>query len=151
MQSMDRLYETLTRALEKATNESLTSSSLDNIFKLVGTLYKLEKMGMSEGEYSLDGDSSYARGRGRNANRDSMGRYSRDGMSNESGYSRDYSNDYSRDYSNRGSYGRGSYDGYSNHNEEEIKQKMRMLMSETQDPNVKQRLQQWLDEMEHKR
>lgn len=145
MQSMDRLYETLTRALEKASNESLTSSSLDNIFKIVGTLYKLEKMGMSESEYSLDGDSSYARGRGRYANRDSMGRYSRDGMSNESGYSRNYSNDYSRDYSNR-----GSYDGYSNHNEEEIKQKMRMLMNETQDQNVKQRLQQWLDDMERK-
>ena len=110
-------------------------------------MYKLEKMDMGGNEYSLDGSSSYARGRGANARRDSMGRYSRDysrdGSSND-GYSREYS----RDYSNRGSYNRGSYDGYSNHNEEEIKEKMRMLMNETQDQNVKHRLQQWLDEME---
>ena len=31
------------------------------------------------GDYARDGGGSYARGRGRNAKRDSMGRYSRDG------------------------------------------------------------------------
>ena len=78
----------------------------------------LDKMMEAEGEYSeaypmsyrgsYDGsyDGSYARGRGRNARRDAMGRYSRDGYSRnyDDGYSgrRGYSRDDARqDYMNR--------------------------------------------------
>ena len=42
----------------------------------------------NRGSYRTDGNGSYARGRGRYAKRDSMGRYS-----SERGYSRDYSRD----------------------------------------------------------
>ena len=58
------------------------------------------------GSYDGSYDGSYARGRGRNARRDAMGRYSRDGYSRnyDDGYSgrRGYSRDDARqDYMNR--------------------------------------------------
>lgn len=154
-ESMDRLYETLERALDKVSNEQLTSSNLDNIFKIIGTMYKLDKMeemGGQGSEYSLDG-GSYARGRGRNAKRDSMGRYARDGGSNDSysrdGYSRDYSRDgYSREYSREG-YSRGnSYGGYSRHNKEDIRMELEELMQDVQDPKVKQMMEQWVQQLD---
>lgn len=75
-------------------------NSVKNIYKI--DKYKEEMEGYSEdGHYmgegriygtSYDGydrGASYARGRGRYAKRDSMGRYSRDGRSMRDGYSRD--------------------------------------------------------------
>ena len=84
-------------------------NSVKNIYKI--DKYKEETEGYSEdctymGEgriygtsyesgYSDRGGSSYARGRGRYAKRDSMGRYSRDGgMSYRGGYSREDGKNY---------------------------------------------------------
>lgn len=138
-ESHERLYDTLSRALDKASSESLTSSSLDNIFKIVGTMYKLEKMdGMGDDGYSLDGysgdrsyDNSYARGRGRNARRDSMGRYARDGYSTDGSYDNSYD---------------GSY-GYSGHNKEDVKMEIQNLMNDAKDPQLKQMMQRWMNEL----
>lgn len=142
--AQSRVYEMLDRALEKMSDEQLTSSSLDSIFKIVGTMYKLDKMGGSEGEYSLDGGYSNARGRGRNARRDSMGRYAReDGMSNASYEGGSY---------NRGSYDGRSYDGsygYSGHNKDEIKMEIENLMQDAKDPQMKQMMQKWVRELDN--
>ena len=107
------LCETISREIEEANEKirkaggKLSAGDLDYIDKLTHTLKSLKTtMAMMEAEdeegYSgyypymgnsrSDGmggwnDNSYARGRGRNAGRDSMGRYSRDG------YSRNYSRD----------------------------------------------------------
>lgn len=96
---------------------NLASDTVKNLCKIE----MLEEEGYSEASdwmgdgriygTSYEGGSSYARGgrgRGRNARRDSMGRYSREGGSYENGGS------YARE--NRGgnsSYARGGRDGYS--------------------------------------
>ena len=94
-------------------------NSVKNIYKI--DKYKEETEGYSEdgtymGEgriygtsyesgYSERGGSSYARGRGRNARRDSMGRYSRDGgMSYDDDMS--YARGGNRGYSREGGYSR---------------------------------------------
>lgn len=87
-----------------AKKKELTSSNLDVIDKAVDVIKDIETItAMQESGYSNgysgypyymydDGMSneggSYARGRGRGANRDSRGRYSREGYMND-GYSRD--------------------------------------------------------------
>lgn len=42
--AMDKLCDTLYKALDEVSEKPLTTSSLDNIFKIVGSIYKLEKM-----------------------------------------------------------------------------------------------------------
>ena len=80
---------------------------------------------MESGDYS--GNSygegrSYARGRGSNARRDSMGRYSSDG----------YSRNYSRNYSGK--------DEYIDH--------MRSMMENAPDERTRQSMQRMIREME---
>ena len=90
----------------------MSMGDLDSIHKLTDTVKNILKIDVLEGEtgYSEDGaymgegriygtsyddgmrrgvGYSYARGRGRYAKRDSMGRYSRDGRGMHDGYSRD--------------------------------------------------------------
>ena len=87
----------------------MSMGDLDSIHKLTDTVKNILKIDMLEGEtgYSEDGaymgegriygtsydgydrGTSYSRGRGRYAKRDSMGRYSRDGRGMRDGYSRD--------------------------------------------------------------
>ena len=70
---------------------------------------------------SYDGGGSYARGRGRNAKRDSMGRYS------SRGYSRD---------------------GYSNHGD--MVDELRSLMDEAPDEQTRQEMQRLISKMEQR-
>ena len=96
---MDSLYELkdmLMEELEKCTEKGeLSAGSLEIIDKLthsvksIDTIIAMEEVGYSNDDYS--GNYSYARGRGRNARRDSRGRYSRDSYNRYShrGYSRD--------------------------------------------------------------
>ena len=95
---------------EYGDKKSLSSADVEMIHKLTDTVKNLDKIslleqgddGYSETYPYYMGGSSYARGRGRNARRDSMGRYSsEDGMSYD-------------DYSEESSYrsGRGGR-GYS--------------------------------------
>ena len=109
---MHKLIEYACEELEalekKAAKGSMSAAEIEYADKLANLKKNLLKGDMlydemeSEGEYSGNyayarggnrggdmGGSSYARGRGRNARRDSMGRYSREsGYSREDGYSR---------------------------------------------------------------
>lgn len=114
MEYLDTLYdvcEALMRELDKANDKmkkggnNLSAGDLEYLDKITHAIKSVkttiameesyyddggsyERGGRSNRSYgSYDGGSSYARGRGRNARRDSMGRYSRDGRSY--GYSRD--------------------------------------------------------------
>ena len=70
-------------------------------------------------------DGSYARGRGRNAKRDSMGRYSREG-----------------------SYRDGSYRGYSRGDgKEEFMENLRSMMEEAPDEKTRQDIQRMIQQM----
>ena len=80
--------------------------------------------GSYEGSY--DGDMSYARGRGRNARRDSMGRYARDGG-----------------YSNR------TYRGYSRGGKDEYIEQLRGMMDEAPDEQTRQSIQRMIQQMEN--
>lgn len=72
---------------------------------------------------SYDDGMSYARGRGRNARRDSMGRYSRE--------------------SYRGSYERG----YSRDGKEEYKEQLRTMMEDAPDEQTRQSIKRMIDQM----
>ena len=132
--TMDKIYNTLCRALETESNEKLTPNSLDNIFKIVNTMYKIDKMYGDDSDYSLDDGMSHGRysyrGRGRGAKRDSMGRYSRDNVSHDN-----YSNDYSND-------------GYSRHNKEEFRMEFQRLMQDAPDENTRQMMRQWMNQID---
>ena len=92
----------------------ISGSDLDMIWKLTDTVKNLDKIEMLEDgdsydgysemrEYPYMGGSSYARGRGRYAKRDSMGRYSSDDRMSFDNYSeermdRRYSRDDAKDH-----------------------------------------------------
>lgn len=86
-----------------------------------------ERGGSRRGSYndgSYDDGMSYARGRGRNARRDSMGRYSREG-------------------SYRGSYERG----YSRDGKEEYKEQLMDMMENAPDDQTRQSIKRMLDQL----
>ena len=123
---MHKIKEMLMEELKEFEKKSdLKAGDLETIHKLTDTVKNIDKIealedredGYSEaGGWMADGrmygtydhGSSYARGRGRgrNAKRDSMGRYSR-----EDGYSMD--GGYSEERGMRGGQGRNSRRGYS--------------------------------------
>ena len=105
MKVFDQLKDMLCDELEEITKKKeLTTNSLEVIYKSVDILKDLSTIDAMEQEYGNEGysqgysgrmpvymyddGSSYARGRGRYAQRDSMGRYA-DGYSRNDGYSRD--------------------------------------------------------------
>lgn len=117
MHYMEDLKDLLCAELEDYADKGkksgkMSMGDLDSIHKLTDTVKNILKIDMLEEEsgYSEDGHYmgegriygtsyddemrrgggySYARGRGRYAKRDSMGRYSRDGRGMRDGYSRD--------------------------------------------------------------
>lgn len=123
---MHKIKEMLMEELKEFEKKSdLKAGDLETIHKLTDTVKNIDKIEMledGEGGYSeaggwmadgrmygtYDHGSSYARGRGRgrNAKRDSMGRYSR-----EDGYS--MNGGYSEERGMRGGQGRNSRRGYS--------------------------------------
>ena len=128
MEYIEKIKKMLCKELDEyATKNKLSMADIDVIHKLTDTVKNLDKIEMLEdeggysearagrGRSSYMGGSSYdddmmyseRRGRGRNAKRDSMGRYSSEGGSYEGGSSYD---DYSEENSYRG--GRGGR-GYS--------------------------------------
>ena len=106
MHELYELKEKLCRELKKYSGEDVTTNSLEIIDKLSHAVKNIDKIiekyeeeegasygyGSYEGSYrggrsnrgSYNNGNSYARGRGRNAKRDSMGRYSNDGYSRNS-------------------------------------------------------------------
>lgn len=124
MHYMDDLKDLLCAELEDYAEKGkksgkMSMGDLESIHKLTDTVKNILKIDMLEGEsgYSEDGaymgegriygtsyagydrGTSYARGRGRYAKRDSMGRYSRDGgMPYRSGMRGGYSRDDGKEY-----------------------------------------------------
>ena len=87
---MHRLYELKERLIDELiehADKELTRESLDTIDTLAHAAKNLCKVIESADKGASYRGFSYARGRGRSAMRDSMGRYSREG-SYEDGYSR---------------------------------------------------------------
>lgn len=146
---MEELYD-VEEKMKKTTGGKLSAGDLEYIHKLTDTIKNIDKIEMLEddGGYSEEshwmgegkmygtsyGDSSYARGR-RNAKRDSMGRYSRDGgYSGEGGYGSDGSyrgggNSY------RGGYSRGDA---KEHMVSQLEEMMRSAGSEEERRAIKQ-------------
>lgn len=154
---MDKLMDYICTELEdlerKAGKEGKLSMAeveyLDKLVHIKKNILKTETM-WEESEYSEDGGSyasgsSYARGRGRGAKRDSMGRYSR-GMSGEGGSSGrggSYSGNSGASYASG-----GSYDGYSR---DEAKEDLVMGLRELEqdaDEDSKRMIKKWIKQLE---
>ena len=111
MEYIEKIKKMLCKELDEyAMKQKLTGGDLDMIWKLTDTVKNLDKIEMleqSDDGYSETypyymGGSSYARGRGRYAKRDRMGRYSSDdGMHDdysEARMDRRYSRDDAKDH-----------------------------------------------------
>ena len=155
MKHLEKLKEALCEELDKfGKSGDITVNSLEKIHKLTDTIKNIDKIMMLEeeegysearggrgrGRSSYDGGSSYdddmmyseRRGRGRNAKRDSMERYSSEGGSYEGG----------------SSYERGGQGGYSR--DEATDWMMRELgsMMEDADPKQREALKKCMRELE---
>lgn len=144
--------EMLKKELDEIVNKGeLSAGSLDTIDKLLNSIKNSCKIIMYE-EYAEDGYSyadsdanmssyAYARGRGRgsNARRDSMGRYSSEGYSNEGN---SYARGRSRNYSRRGGY------SYDDGDKEEKVEMLREMMNEVSSDEERRALQKIIRKME---
>lgn len=113
---------------------------LIDIAKDVYCIWEYEDGG-SEGYSEMYGGGSYARGRGRNAKRDSMGRYSREGSYRGGNY--DY---YDGESYRGGNYRRG---GYSRDDaKEEYIEHLRETMENAPDEKSRMSIQRMIEQME---
>lgn len=153
---MDELYEYEEKA-KKMSGGKISASDLDTIHKLTDTVKNIDKIEMleDEGGYSEGGEwmgegrmygsyesgESYARGRGRNARRDSMGRYSR-----ERGYS-----DEGGSYRGGSSYeGRGGERGYSRGGaKEHMIRKLEMMMEDANSEKEREAIRHCIEKIEN--
>lgn len=157
MEYIEKIKKMLCKELDEyAMKQKISGADLDMIWKLTDTVKNLDKIEMLEeesggysearggrgrggrssygmGGSSYDDDMMYSerRGRGRNAKRDSMGRYSSEGGSYESGSSYD---DYSEESSYRGGQGGRGYS--KDHAKDAMMNKLGMMM---EDANPKER------------
>ena len=144
MEYIEKIKKMLCKELDEyAMKSKLSMSDIDVIHKLTDTVKNLDKISLLEQDnegYSETypyymGGSSYARGRGRYAKRDSMGRYSSEGGSYEGGSSYD-------DYSERTDR-RYSRDDAKNH----MMNKLGSMM-ENADPNEREILKDCMRKLE---
>ena len=146
MHDFDELKEMLMEEVKKITKKGeLNAQNLEAIDKLLNSIKNACKITMYE-EYAEDGYSyadsdrdmstySYARGRGSNARRDSMGRYS-----NEGGYSNARGG--MRGYSRRGY-------SYDDGDKEEKVEMLREMMNEVSSEEERRALQKIIRKMEN--
>ena len=137
MHKLEELREILMEELDECVKkDELSTSSLDVIDKLTHSIKSIDTiLAMEEAGYSYEDNHSYARGRGKYAKRDSMGRYSRNSY-NDGSYDRYYSR-------------RGSYDGYSREDaKDELMNELRELQMDAQDEASKQMIKQWMKQVE---
>lgn len=89
MNDLKKMCSVVMDEIDKIADKGLTTSNLETAYKLIDMIKDIKTVEAMEEEYGDDDgyamrymdDASYARGRGRNAKRDAMGRYSRtDGM-----------------------------------------------------------------------
>ena len=141
MHKMEELKEMLCEELDKITKKGeLSAGSLDVVDKLTHSIKSIDTIiAMEDAGYSNESGYSYARGRGRNARRDSMGRYSRDMM--DSSYERG---------GNRGGRSNNSYArGYSRDDAmEELVDQLREMEMTMQDEESKRMVQKWIKQAE---
>ena len=166
MEYIEKIKKMLCKELDEyAMKQKISGADLDMIWKLTDTVKNLDKIEMLEGESegysearggrgrgrssymggsSYDDDMMYSerRGRGRNAKRDSMGRYSSEGGSYEGGSSYD---DYSEEDSYRG--GRGGR-GYSRDDAKDHMMSKLGSMMEDADPNEREILKDAMKKIE---
>lgn len=141
MQKMEELRDMLCEELDKITKKGeLSAGSLDVIDKLTHSIKSIDTiMAMEDAGYSNESGYSYARGRGRNARRDSMGRYSR----NDGGSYEYTGGSYARD--GRG----GNRSGYSREDaKEELAMELKELKMDSKDPEVSQMIGRWIKQLE---
>lgn len=133
----------------------LMSDIVKNIDKIEmleeGGGYSEESRWMADGKMygtSYDDGTSYARGRGRNVKRDSMGRYSRnDGYSEEDGVYHGGSS-YARD--GRGGTRGEMRGGYSREGaKEHMIEKMEAMMEEAESPKEREAIRQCIHKLEN--
>lgn len=158
---MAELYEYEEKA-KKMSGGKISMQELEKIHKLTDTVKNIDKIeALEEGGYSedgyymgegriygtsYDGGTSYRRGRGRNAKRDSMGRYSREGEGySEEGYSEEgYM--YARD--GRGGQG-GMRGGYSRDGaKEHLMNKAEEMLEMAHDPKERRAIEKFMRELE---
>ena len=151
MEYIEKIKKMLCKELDEyAMKGKISGSDLDMIWKLTDTVKNLDKIEMLEDgdsyngysemrEYPYMGGSSYARGRGRYAKRDSMGRYSSEGGSYEGGSSYD-------DYSEESSYRGGR--GYSRSDAKDHMMNKLGSMMEGADPNEREILKDCMRKLE---
>ncbi len=152
MHKMEELKEMLCEELDKITKKGeLSAGSLDAVDKLthsIKSIATIMAMEEAEGGYSENGGYSGARGRGRNARRDSMGRYSSEGGSygNMGGGSYNMGGS----YDNGSSYARGGNRGGYSRDEgmEELKQGLRDLEMSLPDEDSRRMLKKWMKQIE---
>ncbi len=159
---MEELKE-IEKHLERS-DGSMSMQDIDKIYKMVEIVKGICKIdaleeggGYSEGGHymgegriygtSYDDDYSMARGRGRNARRDRMGRYSRDGGSYDGGsYDGSSYDDYSMDDGNSMRRGRR---GYSRDEAKDMLiEKAEKLMPMAQDEESKKALKRFIQQLE---
>ena len=147
MHKLNELRDMLMEEIEKCADKGISAGSLDVIDKLTHAVKSIDTiMAMEEAGYS--NDYSNARGRGRNARRDSMGRYSSrmyndDDMSYEGGSYRGNSRGGSYRRNNRGSY------NYSRDEaKDELASQLREIAMDTEDPEAKQMIHKWIKQVE---
>lgn len=155
MKSLYELKEMLCYELDEIVKKGeLSVGSLETVhlltdtIKNIGKIELLEEGGYSE-EGSYEGGGSYARGRGRNARRDNMGRYSREGYGREGSYEGEDSygrgGGYSREgggYSREGGYSRG--DG-----KEHLMRNIREMMDEAKNDREREAYRKAMKELEN--
>lgn len=152
MHKMEELKEMLCEELDKITKKGeLSAGSLDAVDKLthsIKSIATIMAMEEAEGGYSENGGYSGARGRGRNARRDSMGRYSSEGgpYGNMGGGSYNMGGS----YEGGSSYARGGNRGGYSRDEgmEELKQGLRDLEMSLPDEDSRRMLKKWMKQIE---
>lgn len=160
MHKLMELKEMLMRELEELTKKGeLSAGSLDAVDKLTHSIksicYIIEEMENEEGYSEARGGG---RGRGRNARRDSMGRYSEGGSYREGGSSYRDGGSYREggsSYRDGGSYyregGRGGRSGrnYSREDaKEEIVEQLREMEMDAKDEETRRMVQKWIKQAE---
>ena len=132
MHKMEELRDMLCDELNEITKQGkVTSSNLDMIDKLTHSIKSIDTiLAMEDAGYSNQSGYSYARGRGSNARRDSMGRYSNRGRG--------------------GSYDDGSYErGYSREDaKEELAMGLRELKMDAKDHDTAKMIDKWIRQLE---
>lgn len=140
---MHELRKMLCQELDKVTKKGEISNpqmldivdKLTHSIKSIDTIMAMEDAGYSNDDYSMRG-GSYARGRGSNARRDTMGRYADD-----------YSMRGSRGNSYRGNSYNNSY-GYSR-GMDNLMVELGELENEMQDEDSKQMIRKWMREAQN--